>query len=102
MGADQPSRPTTRSPREGRKGATMFAEYLTIDNQTHKVELRELTETMAENLSEIATVMSVNFIGGKATVWRDRVPSVIAVESSVIAELKRRAVWRDRHVGLMS
>ena len=80
----------------------MFAEYLTIDNQTHKVELRELTETMAENLSEIATVMSVNFIGGKATVWRDRVPSVIAVESSVIAELKRRAVWRDRHVGLMS
>lgn len=80
----------------------MFAEYLTIDNQTHKVELRELTETMAENLSEIATVMSVNFIGGKATVWRDRVPSVIAVEGSVIAELKRRAVWRDRHVGLMS
>lgn len=77
-------------------------EYLTIRNDTRKVELVELTETMAENLSEIATVMSVEVLGGKATVWRNRVPSVIAVDGGAIAEMKRRAVWRDEHAGMLS
>ena len=80
----------------------MFAEYLTIDNETSRVELRELTEVMAENLSETATVVSMEFIGGKATVWRDRVPSVIAVDGGTLMELKRRATWRDERAGLLS
>ena len=80
----------------------MFAEYLSIDNETRKVEFRELTEVMAENLSECATVVSLNFIGGKTTVWRDRVPSVVGVDGGTLMELKRRAVWRDEHAGLIS
>jgi len=79
-----------------------YIECLTINNMTHKVEVRELTETMAENLSEVATVMSVECIGGKATVWRDRTPSVIAVDGGALMELKRRAVWRDKHLGMLS
>lgn len=73
----------------------MFREYLSINNQTNKVELVELTETMAENLSEVATLMAVEVIGGKTTVWKNRVPRVIAVDGGTIAELKRRSIWRD-------
>lgn len=80
----------------------MFAEYIAIDNETRKVELRELTETMAENLSECATVISLNFIGSKTTVWRDRIPSVASVDAGALMELKRRAVWRDEHAGMLS
>ena len=80
----------------------MFNEYLTIDNKTNRVELREMTEVMAENLSEMATVVSMEFTGGKTTVWRDRVPSVMAVDGGTLMELKRRAVWRDEHNGIMS
>lgn len=80
----------------------MFAEYLTIDNETSRVELRELTEVMAENLSETATVVSMEFIGGKTTVWRDRVPSVVGVDGGTLLELKRRAEWRDGRNGWIS
>lgn len=80
----------------------MFAEYIAIDNATKKVELRELTETMAENLSEVATVMSVECIGGKATVWSNREPHIISVDSGTLMELKRRVIWSDKHLGLMS
>jgi hypothetical protein len=79
-----------------------YVECLAINNTTHKVELIELTQTMAENLSEIATVVSVEALGGKTTVWRNRVPSVIAVDGGAIAELMRRAVWRDNHAGMLS
>lgn len=85
-----------------RKERTMFAEYLTIDNETSRVELRELTEVMAENLSETATVVSMEFIGGKTTVWRDRVPSVVGVDGGTLLELKRRAEWRDGRNGWIS
>ena len=79
-----------------------YIECLVRDNKTNAIELRELTETMAENLSEIATVMSVNFLGNKTTVWRNRVPSVEVVEPSALMELKRRAIWRDAHIGFLS
>lgn len=79
-----------------------YAEYLVVNDQTHKVELLELSEVMAENLSEIATIVSVATNGGKATVWRNRVPSVRVVEASAIAELKRRAIWREAHAGMLS
>lgn len=79
-----------------------YIECLVRNNETNHVELRELTETMAENLSETAAVMSVNFLGNKTTVWRNRVPRVEVVEPSALMELKRRIIWRDRHVGLMS
>lgn len=71
-----------------------YAEYLSIRND-RQIELVELTETMAENLSEVATVMSVEVIGGKATVWRNRISRVIAVDGATVAELKRRTIWRD-------
>lgn len=71
-----------------------YAEYLSIRND-RQIELVELTETMAENLSEVATVMSVECIGGKTTVWKNRVPRVIAVDGGAVAELKRRSIWRD-------
>ena len=77
-------------------------EYLTIDNKTKRVELRELTDVMAENLSELATVVSMSFIGGKTTVWKDRTPRVIAVDGGTLMELKRRAIWRDAHLGWVS
>ena len=80
----------------------MFIECMVINDKTNAVELRELTETMAENLSEIATVMSVNFIGDKTTVWRNRVPSVERVSRSTLLELKRRAIWYDEHLGITS
>ena len=80
----------------------MFAEYLTIDNRTNAVEVRELTETMAENLSETATVVSLNFHGSKTSVWRNRIERTEYVSRSTLAELKRRAVWRDEHAGLLS
>lgn len=80
----------------------MFIECMVINDKTNAVELRELTETMAENLSEIATVMSVNFIGDKTTVWRNRVPSVERVSRSTLLELKRRAIWYDEHLGFTS
>lgn len=80
----------------------MFAEYLTIDNRTNAIELRELTEVMAENLSEAATVISVNFLGGKATVWKDGVARVIPVDEGTLMELKRRIVWREAHTGMLS
>lgn len=79
-----------------------YIECLSINNTTHKVELVELTETMAENLSEIATVVSVNFLGNRTTVWRNRVPSVEVVEPSALMELKRRAIWREEHAGMLS
>ncbi len=80
----------------------MFTEYLTIDNQTNAVELRELTDVMAENLSEVATVISVNFLGSKTTVWRDRIARVEFIDEGTLMELKRRAIWRDKHLGWMS
>lgn len=80
----------------------MYREYLSIDNATMKVEVRELTEVMAENLSEIATVVALGFSDGKTTVWRNRVPSVQLVDRSTLCELKRRAVWRDAHAGWLS
>lgn len=79
-----------------------YIECLSINNQSHKVEFVELTETMAENLSEIATVVSVNFLGNRTTVWRNRVPSVEVVEPSALMELKRRAIWREEHAGMLS
>lgn len=80
----------------------MFAEYIAIDNETRKVEVRELTETQAENLSECATVVALSFTGCKTTVWRDRVPSVKHVSRSALLELKHRAVWRDERCGMLS
>ena len=80
----------------------MFTEYLTIDNQTNAVELRELTDVMAENLSEVATVISVNFLGSKTTVWRDRIARVEFIDEGTLMELKRRAIWRDKQLGWMS
>lgn len=77
-------------------------EYLTINNETNAIELRELTEVMAENLSECATVVSLNFAGSKTTVWRNRKPRVEHVDRSTLLELKRRAVWRDEHLGWVS
>lgn len=79
-----------------------YNECLTIDNETRKVEIRELTDVMAENLSETATVMSLNFIGGKTTVWRNRQPSAEYVSRSTLMELKRRVIWRDSHLGWTS
>jgi len=70
----------------------MFAEYITIDNETNRIEFRELTDVMAENLSETAAVVSLNFMGGKTTVWRDREPHVEHVSRSTLMELKRRAI----------
>ena len=80
----------------------MFAEYLVVDDRTHAIELRELTEVMAENLSEAAAVISVNFLGGKATVWKDGIARVVPVDEGAIMELKRRIVWRDKHAGMLS
>ncbi len=77
-------------------------EYLSIHNETHKVELVELTDTMVENLSEVATIMSAEVIGGKVTVWQNRRPRVIAADTGSVMELKRRAVWRDAHAGMLS
>lgn len=79
-----------------------YMECLVKHDKTNIVEVRELTETMAENLSEAALVISANFLGGKATVWRNRVAHEIAVDEGTIAELRRRIVWRDQHVGLLS
>ena len=79
-----------------------YIECLVRNNRTNKVEVMELTETMAENLSEIATVMSVNFIGGKSTVWKDGVARVVPVDEGAIMELKRRIVWREAHAGMLS
>ena len=79
-----------------------YMECLVRHNKTNKVEIRELTPTMAENLSEAARVISVNFIGGKATVWVNRVAYTIPVDEGAVLELKRRIVWRDSHIGLMS
>lgn len=80
----------------------MFIECMVINDKTNAVELRELTETMAENLSEIATIVSTNFIGNKTTVWRNRVPSVERVSRSTLLELKRRVLWHDAHLGWTS
>lgn len=79
-----------------------FSEYLSVRHDNGRVELVELTDTMAENLSEIATLVSVETIGGKATVWKNRTPRVVAVDGGTIAELKRRAVWRDERLGWVS
>lgn len=80
----------------------MFAEYLTINNETNRVELRELTDVMCENLSEIATVIACNFVGDTTTVWSERVAHEMHVDRSALLELKRRAVWRDTHLGWVS
>lgn len=79
-----------------------YVEYLVVNDRTHAIELRELTEVMAENLSEAATVISVNFIGGKSTVWKDGVARVIPVDEGTLMELKRRIVWREAHAGMLS
>lgn len=79
-----------------------YAEYIAIDNQTRKAEVLELTEVMCANLSEVATVVSVNFLGNRTTVWRNRVPRVEVVEPSALMELKRRAIWREEHAGMLS
>ena len=79
-----------------------YAEYIAIDNQTRKAEVLELTEVMCANLSEVATVMSTEVLGGKVTVWRNRVPRVEVVEPSALMELKRRAIWREEHAGMLS
>lgn len=82
--------------------STPFIECLVKYDKTNAIELRELTEVMAENLSEGAMVMSVNFLGGKMTVWKDGVARVIPVDEGTLMELKRRIVWRDAHVGMLS
>jgi len=79
-----------------------YSDYITIDRATRRVEFRELTDVMAENLSEIATVVSLNFIGGKTTVWEGGVPRVEHIDRSALMELKRRALWRDGHLGWVS
>lgn len=79
-----------------------YIECLSVNNETNAVEFRELTEVMAENLSEIATVFSLNFVGAKTTVWKDREPRVVSVDRSTLMELKRRAIWRDAHLGWVS
>jgi len=79
-----------------------FIEYMVIDDQTHAIELREMTETMAENLSEIATVVSVNFLGGRTTVWRNRIAHVESIDEGTLMELKRRIIWREKHAGMLS
>ena len=76
----------------------MFAEYIAIDNETKRVEVRELTEVMAQNLSEMAKVVSLSCIGGKVTVWENRVPRTIGVDGGTLMELKRRAVWHDERL----
>lgn len=80
----------------------MFNECLYIENATHKVEVRELTEVMAENLSEMGTVMSLNFMGSKTDVWRNRVRSAEYVSRSTLMELKSRALRRDERNGWIS
>lgn len=79
-----------------------YYDCIAIDRATRKVEFRELTDVMAENLSEIATVISLNFVGGKTTVWQDGEPRVEHIDRSALMELKRRAVWRDQHLGWVS
>ena len=79
-----------------------YVECLVKHNKTNAVEIRELTETMAKNLSEAARVISVNFIGGKATVWVNRVAYEVAIDPGTIAELKRRIIWKDEHLGFLS
>ena len=81
---------------------TEYAEYLTIDHETRRTEVRELTETMAENLSEMATVMSLAVEFGCVNVCDEREWSTMRVEPGTLQELKRRAVWRDEHAGLLS
>lgn len=79
-----------------------FNEYLAIDNATNRVEVRELTDVMAENLSEVATVVALNFLGSKTTVWRDRAATTEHVSRSTLMELKHRIVWRTEHLGPIS
>jgi len=79
-----------------------FKEYLAIHNETSAVELVELTDVMAENLSEIAMLVSTDFVGGKTEVWRDRAPSVEAVDGGTLMELKRRAIWRGGRGEMLS
>lgn len=79
-----------------------YSECICVDNETRRVEVRELTEVMAENLSEVATVMSLNFLGGKATVWRDGVRECVPLDRGTLLELKRRAIWREEHAGMLS
>ena len=79
-----------------------YVECLVKYHKDNKVELRELTDVMAKNLSEAAEVISVNFIGGKTTVWKNRVAHEIAVDEGAILELKRRIVWREEHAGMLS
>ena len=68
-----------------------------------KVEFRELTTNQAENLSEIAAVVSMTpSMGGMSTVYIDRVASQSYVNYDELYELARRNVQRSEHGGWIS
>ena len=68
-----------------------------------KVEFRELTATQAENLSEIAAVVSMTpSMGGKSTVYIDRVARQAVVNYDELYELARRNVQHSERGGWIS
>ena len=67
------------------------------------VEFRELTETAAENMSEIAAVVSLSpSLDGLSTVIIDRIARQERVNYDELYELARLSIQRSRHNGLIS
>lgn len=66
-------------------------------------EIRELTDTQAENLSEVATIVSMTpSFRGYTAVYEDRVIRQALVDLDAIRELVFRFRSRDGRNGLIS
>ena len=72
-------------------------------NRIESVVFRELTETAAENMSEVAAVVSmVPSMGGMSTVYIERVASQCYVNHDELYELARKSAQMSRHNGWIS
>lgn len=72
-------------------------------NHIESIEFRELTRTQAENLSEIAAVVSLaTNAGGTSTIYRNRRAEQAFVNYDELLETARRAAQRSERNGWIS
>ena len=67
------------------------------------IEIRELTETQAVNLSEVAVVIGLKpAFGGRVTVYEDRIARQALVSLEELRELAFKHSRRDGRNGIIS
>lgn len=83
-------------------------EYMVVFDRKHNrddesYKFLHLTDVQVENLSEIATILAVDYIKGDITTeWHHGRTRHRLFSRSAMMEAKRRYIWRGRREGWLS